>query len=228
MKLDKRMTILIIEDDKTLAHELKDFLMKWGYLCVTSVHFENIIQDYLNFRPHLVLMDIHLPYYDGFYWCHKIRQISEVPIIYISSRHDDKDKIMGMAQGGDDYLEKPFHLELLKAKIEAIMRRTYQYKMKESVLISHDILYDLSHQSLYYRDNEIELTKSEKRIMTTLMNAHGQVVTRENLMMELWSTDEFISDGTLNTVISRLRNKLKQQCHREIICTKKGMGYYIE
>lgn len=228
MKLDKRMTILIIEDDKTLAHELKDFLMKWGYLCVTSVHFENIIQDYLNFRPHLVLMDIHLPYYDGFYWCHKIRQIYEVPIIYISSRHDDKDKIMGMAQGGDDYLEKPFHLELLKAKIEAIMRRTYQYKMKESVLISHDILYDLSHQSLYYRDNEIELTKSEKRIMNTLMNAHGQVVTRENLMMELWSTDEFISDGTLNTVISRLRNKLKQQCHREIICTKKGMGYYIE
>ncbi len=227
INMDKKMTIMIIEDDETLAYELRDYLMKWDYHCITTRHFENILHEYLNFRPHLILMDINLPYYDGFYWCHQIREISEVPIIYISSRNDDKDKIMAMAQGGDDYIEKPFHLELFKAKIDAILRRTYQYQMKERILVTDTIIYDITHQSLYMQDREIELTKSEKRIMNTLINAKGKIVTREELMMELWSTDEFISDGTLNTVMSRLRHKLKQQCKYDMILTKKGMGYYI-
>lgn len=226
--MDKQMTIMIIEDDETLAYELRDYLMKWNYHCIIPRHFKNIIHEYLNFRPHLILMDINLPYYDGFYWCYQIREISEVPLIYISSRNDDKDKIMAMAQGGDDFIEKPFNLELLKAKIDAILRRTYQYQMKERVMITDSIIYDMNHQSLSYQGDHIELTKSEKRIMTTLIHAKGKVVTREELMMELWNTDEFISDGTLNTVMSRLRHKLKQQCKYDMIQTKKGMGYYIE
>lgn len=226
--MDAKMTIMIIEDDRTVVEELKEYLIKWGYHCVIPSHFDQIAQEYLNFRPHLILVDINLPYYDGFYWCHKIREISEVPIIYVSSRNDDKDKIMAMAQGGDDYVEKPFNLELLKAKIEAMMRRVYKYKVKDRIRIDDYTMYDITLQSLYYNNIEIDLTKSEKRIMTTLLNNRGKIVTREELMMELWNTDEFVSDGTLTTVISRLRSKLSHHCGKEIICTKKKMGYYIQ
>lgn len=222
------MNIMIVEDDEILSRELKNFLIKWGYYAESATHFENIIIDFHNYHPHLILMDINLPFYDGFYWCHKMREISEVPIIYISSRNDDKDKIMAIAQGGDDYVEKPFTLELLKAKIEAILRRTYQYKVKDRLYIDPDLYFIVSSLSLIYHDHEIELTKSEKRILKKLIQEKSNVVSREELMIELWNTDEFVSDGTLTTLICRLRNKLKSECHRELIKTKKGQGYYIE
>ena len=124
------MKILIIEDDETLAGEMASFLVRWGYETHTIRRFDSILEEFREIRPQLVLMDINLPFYDGFYWCARIRQVSRVPILYISSRSDDRDKIMAMAQGGDDYVEKPFHLDLLKAKIQAILRRTYEYKVK--------------------------------------------------------------------------------------------------
>lgn len=221
------MLIMIVEDDAILAQELCDYLNRWGYQCIVQKEFEHVLDAYINIQPHLVLMDINLPYYDGFYWCQKIREISEVPFIYISSRSDDRDKIMAMAQGGDDYIEKPFNLELLKAKIQAMLRRSYEYKGRSRIIIDETLMYDQSTYTLYHNDCEIELTKSEQRIMSTLLEHRGRVLSRDELMVELWNTDEYVSDGTLTTLISRLRTKLTVHCGKELICTKKGIGYMI-
>lgn len=225
--LMNQMHIMIIEDDETLASEIKDFLKRWGYQAVIATHFDNVIQDFVNYKPHLILMDINLPYYDGYYWCTQIRNLSQVPIIFISSRNDDHDKIRAILQGGDDYVDKPFHLELLKAKIEAILRRTYQYKVKDQMRINEDIYYDKMKGSFFYHDQEIHLTKSESQIVCLLLESQGDIVSRQELMETLWNTDEFISDNSLTVLISRLRTKLKEACHQDIIYTKKGLGYYI-
>lgn len=222
------MKIMIIEDDRTLAAEMAAFLGRWGYDTVTAKEFQLVLEEFTACRPQLVLMDINLPYYDGFYWCGRIRQVSDVPILYISSRDDDRDKIMAMAQGGDDYVEKPFHLELLKAKVQAILRRTYEYKVKEQIFLSSELRFDWEQQALYFGGEEIGLTKTERRVMAKLVDNRPDVVTREELMMDLWETDEYVSDGTLTTVISRLRNKLKSVCGTEVIGTKKGQGYYVQ
>lgn len=220
--------IMIVEDDEVLAKEMALFLTKWKYEAIEVRRFENITEEYLNDKPQLILMDINLPYFDGFYWCNQIRQISKVPIIYISSRNHDSDKIMAIAQGGDDYLEKPFRLELLKAKIDAMVRRTYEYKIREQIKLSEELCFDKTSQQIYYKGNEIELTKSERRILAKLVECRPNVVIRDELMMELWNTDEYVSDGTLTTLISRLRTKLKSSCGVEIIQTRKGQGYFVQ
>ena len=226
--MSTKMIIMIVEDDKILADEIKQFLERWGYQAVPVHHFENILREFSSCHPHLILMDINLPYYDGFYWCSKIREISDIPIIYISSRDDDRDKIMGIAQGGDDYVEKPFHLELLKTRIEAILRRTYQYKVKEQYYLKDDLYFEQGSSSVFFHGREFTLTGSEQKILTKLAEQRPKIVTREELMTELWNTDEFVSDGTLTTMISRLRGKLKSYCGDELIQTKKGEGYFIE
>ncbi|MDE7477948.1 MAG: response regulator transcription factor, partial [Lachnospiraceae bacterium] len=176
----------------------------------------------------LVLLDINLPYHDGFYWCSQLRQISKVPVVYISSRDDDRDKIMAIAQGGDDYVEKPFRMELLKAKIEAMLRRTYEYKVRECVFLAAGLCFDSASQSLYDAGKEIDLTKSERRLLACLVENRPDVVTRDELMMELWNTDEYVTDAALTTIISRLRTKLKLECGDDIIHTKKGQGYFVK
>lgn len=227
-KADIKISIMLIEDDKILSEQISTFLQKWGYMTMAVTKFDDILSEFAKYNPHLVLMDVNLPYYDGFYWCRRIREISQVPVIYISSRNDDSDKIMAIAQGGDDYVEKPFRLEVLKAKIEAILRRTYQYKVKERIWLNQEMYFEQGSDSLMLQGKEIDLTKSEKRIMLKLLECRPGIVTRDELMMTLWSTDEFVSDGTLTTLISRLRNKLLTHCGEEIIKTKKGQGYYIE
>ena len=222
------MKILIIEDDETLAGEMASFLVRWGYETHTIRRFDSILEEFREIRPQLVLMDINLPFYDGFYWCARIRQVSRVPILYISSRSDDRDKIMAMAQGGDDYVEKPFHLDLLKAKIQAILRRTYEYKVKEQIFLGDNLYIDGEQQALFMGEKEIFLTKSDRKILMKLAEKRPDVVTREELMMALWETDEYVSDGTLTTLISRLRNRLRTQCGREMIATKKGQGYFLQ
>lgn len=222
------MKILIIEDDETLAGEMASFLVRWGYETHTIRRFDSILEEFREIRPQLVLMDINLPFYDGFYWCARIRQVSRVPILYISSRSDDRDKIMAMAQGGDDYVEKPFHLDLLKAKIQAILRRTYEYKVKEQIFLGDNLYIDGEQQALFMGEKEIFLTKSERKILMKLAEKRPDIVTREELMMALWETDEYVSDGTLTTLISRLRSRLRTQCGREMIATKKGQGYFLQ
>ena len=226
--MDIETIIMIVEDDEILANEIRSFLLRWGYCAKICTDFQNITGAFLNWNPHLVLMDINLPYYDGFYWCRMIREISAVPVIYISSRSDDRDKVMAIAQGGDDYVEKPFHLELLKAKIEAILRRTYQYRMKEEHHLSSELLFDAGTSSLRFHGATMELTKSEKRILSVLLDHRPDIVSRDELMMELWNTDEYVSDGTLTTMISRLRSKIRAFCDQDIILTKKGQGYFIK
>lgn len=226
--MDTKIKIMIVEDDEVLAKEIALFLAKWQYEAREIRGFDNITEEYLRERPQLILMDINLPYFDGFYWCNQIRQISNVPIIYISSRNEDSDKIMAIAQGGDDYVEKPFRLELLKVKIDALIRRTFEYKVRERINLSAELCFDLALQQIYYKGNEIELTKSERRILVKLMECRSDVVIRDELMMELWNTDEYVSDGTLTTLISRLRTKLKNACGEEVIQTRKGQGYFIQ
>lgn len=223
----QNITILIVEDDQSLATEIKDFLCKWGYHASFIQNFSDVLNECIDINPDLILMDINLPYYDGFYWCTKIRDYSHLPIIYISSRASDNDKIMAIAQGGDDFVEKPFHLSVLKAKIEAIIRRTYQYKVEKKQFIREGIYYDISSSEIIYNNHTINLTKSENTIIKTLMEQKNKIVSRNLLMDELWNTDEFISDNTLTVLISRLRSKLKNEIGEEIIFTKKGQGYYI-
>lgn len=226
--MSEKITIFIIEDDEVLGRELKEYLLKWNYEVNIAVHFHDITNEFLETEPHIVLMDINLPFYDGFYWCHQIRECSEVPIFFISSRYDDKDKIMAIAQGGDDYIEKPFNLDLLRAKIDAMLRRAYQYKLRDKIVIIQDLIFDVGIQKLFYQSTEIDLTKTEIHILMKLLENRNKVVSRDNLMMELWNTDEYVSDGTLTTAISRLRSKLNSYCKKEIIVTKKGRGYVIE
>lgn len=227
LHMERKMKIMIVEDDAALAREISSFLTKWGYEAYIAERFEDIAGETAEQSPQLVLLDINLPFYDGFYWCRRIRQITKLPIIYISSRNDDRDKIMGIAQGGDDYVEKPFHLELLRAKMEAVLRRTYEYRVREQTALTGSLLYDSGDQTLCYHGEQVELTKSERIILHKLVDSRPLVVTREELMMELWDTDEYVSDGTLTTVISRLRSKLRSTCNEEIIQTRKGQGYYI-
>ncbi|MFG6369541.1 MAG: response regulator [Lachnospiraceae bacterium] len=242
-----RLEIMIVEDDTVLARELAFSLEKWHYNVVLAERFDNILQEFIEKRPYMVLLDINLPCYDGFYWCSQLRQISKVPIIYISSRGDDQDKIMAIAQGGDDYVEKPFRMELLKAKIEAILRRTYEYKVRERIFLNAGLCFDSATQSLYViqekrvkrdsersvfcgqaKEQEIDLTKSERRLFVRLVENKPDVVTRDELMMELWNTDEYVTDAALTTIISRLRTKLKTVCGEEVIFTKKGQGYFVQ
>ena len=222
------MTIMITEDDEALAAEILSFLKKWNYDAFAVQNFENITQDFTENRPQLILMDINLPYYDGFYWCSQIRRLSDVPILYISSRNDEKDKIAAVAQGGDDYIEKPFSPDLLRAKIEALLRRTYQYKVCDRVYLSDTLCYDLCSQSLYSGGREIDLTKSERRILKILIENKPDTVLRNELMLGLWDTDEYISDGALTTMICRLKSKLKSKCGDALICTQKGQGYRLK
>lgn len=219
--------ILIVEDDRLLGYELKNYLTKWGYHIDLIQDFSDVFNEYIQLEPDLVLMDINLPKFDGFYWCFKIREYSKVPMIFISSRTSDNDKIMAIAQGGDDFVEKPFNLSLLKAKIEAILRRTYQYKIDQKMFVKNNIYYDPASGNIYYKENKVELTKSENIVINTLLMQKGKVVSRNTLMDELWNTDEFISDNTLTVLISRLRTKFKDIMDDEIIQTKKGQGYFI-
>ncbi|MCI5773847.1 MAG: response regulator transcription factor [Erysipelotrichaceae bacterium] len=221
------VSILIVEDDLVLAKELQGYLTKYGYNVILAERFDNILEECQQTKPDLLLMDINLPYFDGFYWCNQIREYSQIPLIYISSRNDDQDKIMGIAQGGDDYVEKPFNLTILKAKIEAIIRRTYQYTLNQKQYIVDNIYYDVFNNCLFYHDIKIELTKSENIIIKILLEHKNKIVSRNLLMDELWSTNEFISDNTLTVLISRLRTKLKDMTGKELIKTKKGQGYYI-
>lgn len=225
--MDRRVKIMVVEDDEVLAKEICLFLEKWGYELVLAREFSDIIGEFAAHRPQLILLDINLPYYDGFYWCSQIRQISDVPILFISSRNDDRDQIMAIAQGGDDYVEKPFRLELLKAKMEAVLRRTYQYKVKEQIFLNQNLIFECGSQAMFVDGKEVDLTKSERKILTKLLEHRPDVVTREELMMELWNTDEYVSDGTLTTVICRLRGKLKAASGEELINTKKGQEYFI-
>lgn len=226
--MDKeKARIMIVEDDAALAGEIKVFLERWGYLVHIARDFEDIIREYGQAKACLVLMDINLPFYDGFYWCRRLREISDVPVLFISSRGEDTDKLQAYAQGGDDYIEKPFRLEILQAKIEAVLRRTGAGAARTRIYLTKEAWFEPAGMLLFAGGREVELTRSERKILAKLTECSGKTVMREELMMALWSTDEYVSDGSLTTLVSRLRSKLAESCGGEIIMTRKGQGYYI-
>ena len=223
------MDIFIIEDDQSLSNEIKLALSKWGYSVGQVNDFENITNEVLDSNPKLILMDINLPSYDGFYWCSQIRNFMKVPIIFISSRDNDMDIIMSINMGGDDYITKPFSPQVLVAKIQAILRRTYSYNndLKSDVIKFKDITLNIVEGKLYFKGEDIDLTKNELKIMNILMSNQEKIVSREEIIEELWDTDEFISENTLTVNVNRLRKKLNSIGLEDVIETKKGQGYII-
>ncbi|AKL94668.1 transcriptional regulatory protein YvcP [Clostridium aceticum] len=220
--------ILIIEDDHTISSIIEKELEKWGYKTSRIEEFHDILGDYASFEPHLILMDINLPYYDGFYWCGRIRQLSNVPIIFISSRDTDGDKIRAISQGGDDYIEKPFSIDLLIAKVQAILRRSYSYSDQTLNILQHkDMLLDVEHLKVFYREEEAALTRNEGRILTMLIRNHDKVVSRTRLMKALWDDESFVDDNTLTVNINRLRRKLQAIGLEGYVKTIKGEGYRL-
>lgn len=221
--------ILIIEDDKVLCNEIKLFLEKWGYKVGVICNFENILNEFIKFNSRLVIMDVNLPFYDGFYWCRKIREVSSVPIIFLSSRDSNMDLMMGINNGGDDYIQKPFVPEVLLSKIHAIMRRTYNYSNSpNNIIIYGDIILDVEKGQVTYKENKLDLTRNELKILTIFMKNKGKIVSRNKLMLALWEEDEFVNDNALTVNINRLRNRFKEIGVKDLIVTKKGIGYMIK
>ncbi|MDD2585776.1 MAG: response regulator transcription factor [Syntrophomonadaceae bacterium] len=220
--------IMVVEDDPKLREIIIENIRKWGFEGLAVTDFTAVLSEFLQFEPHLLLMDINLPAFDGFYWCDRIRRISRVPILFISSRDSNMDIIMAMNMGGDDYIQKPFSLEVLMAKMNALLRRTYSYAELEASAIEHNgVLLDLKNNHLQYNDQKVELTKNEYRIAYILMKKSGQIVSRDEIMRGLWEDESFVDDNTLTVNINRLRRKLRDISLNDFIQTRKGQGYII-
>ena len=219
--------ILLVEDDLDLSKVLSSSLNKWGFKVNLIENFDSILKEFTEKEPQLVIMDVNLPYYDGFYWCKKIREVSKVPILFLSSRDSNMDLIMGINNGGDDYITKPFSIEVLITKINALLRRTYDYAGSESIIYYNGAALDIEKCTFKYGNNTIELTKNEIKILSVLIKNREKVVSRDKLMMSLWNDDEFVSDNTLTVNITRLRNKIKEIGLDDFIKTKKGIGYMV-
>ena len=219
---------MIVEDDTTVSSIICKKLNKWGFEAFETKEFKNLLAEYSNAKPHMVLMDINLPYYDGFYWCEQIRKLSNIPIVFISSRSDDHDKIRAITGGGDDYIEKPFSMDILIAKVQATLRRAYAYTDNSYNILSHsDMILDLEKSIISCNNEDVSLTHNECQILCLLIKASGKVVSRTRIINALWQDKNFIDENTLTVNINRLRNKLKSIKHDDPIETIKGKGYKL-
>ena len=214
--------ILIIEDDMTIAHALANHLERWDYETRCVEDFKYVTEVFLEYDPQLVLLDVMLPFFNGFHWCQEIRKISKVPIIFLSSANDNMNIVMAMNMGGDEYIEKPFDLNVVTAKVQAILRRAYSFQGSVNVMEYHGAVLHLNDAVISYRNRELELTKNEFRILQMLLENRGKIVSRDDLITRLWESDEFIDDNTLTVNIARLRKKLEQLGLDDMIRTKKG------
>lgn len=219
--------IFIVEDDEIIANLLKKNLCSWGYDVSCAQDFSNIIQEFARLDPQLVLLDLKLPFYNGFHWCEEIRRISQVPIIFISSAADNMNMVMAMSRGADDFIAKPFDMDVLTAKIQAILRRTYSFGTPGNVLEYKGALLNPPRCTLTWNGHDIALTKNELRILEILLEHAGQTVSRDALMTRLWESDSFVDDNTLTVNITRLRRKLEGEDLKDFIITKKGLGYMV-
>lgn len=211
--------ILIVEDDETIAKAIKNTIESWNYnaLCITD--FRDIMKEFVAYSPHLVLLDISLPFYNGYYWCSEIRKLSKVPIIFISSASDNMNIVMAVNMGGDDFIAKPFDLNVLTAKVQAMLRRTYDFAGQSSLIEHKGAILNTSDATLTYNNQKIELTKNEYKILQVLIENKGKVVSRDTIMAKLWETDNFIDDNTLTVNITRLRKKLDEAGLHDFICS---------
>ena len=219
--------IFIVEDDETIAKTVKKHLESWDYEVETATDFSNVMAEFVKFDPQLVLMDIKLPYYNGYHWCAEIRKQSKVPVVFLSSQTDNMNIVMAVNMGGDDFIAKPFDLNVLTVKVQAMLRRAYDFAGNSNVLEHDGVILNLTEGTVTYRKNKTELTKNELRILQSLMENSGSIVTRDMLMTKIWESDDYIDENTLSVNVNRLRKKLAEMGLEDYIVTKKGMGYRI-
>lgn len=219
--------ILIVEDDAVIAQEIARHLENWGMQTVIVQDLSRVMKEFARELPHLVLMDISLPFYNGYYWCSEIRKVSSVPVIFLSSASENMNIVMAMNMGGDDFIAKPFDFSVLLAKVQAMLRRTYAFAGQTNLLEYHGVILNLSNTSLEINGESVELTKNEFRILQLLFERRGDIVTREEIMKHLWDGDCFVDDNTLAVNMVRLRKKLQEKGLEQFITTKKGLGYRL-
>lgn len=220
--------IMLIEDDENMANAMRTQLQAWGYEVYCIQNFQKVTEEFLAVEPQLVLLDIMLPFFNGYHWCSEIRKHSNVPILFISSASDNMNIIMAMNMGGDDFIAKPFDLNVLLAKVQVILRRTYDLTGSIPVLEHKGAILNLNDMTLHYGEQILDLTRNEFRILQTLLEQKGKVVSRNTLMMRLWEIDSYVEENTLTVNINRLRKKLVEIGLEDYIKTKVGCGYIIE
>lgn len=220
--------LMIIEDDPGIADAVKKQAELWELEVHITENFRAVMAEFAEVQPHIVLIDISLPFFNGYHWCSEIRRISKVPIIFISSASDNMNIVMAMNMGADDFIAKPFDQSVLIAKIQALLRRTYDFAASVPVIEHRGAFLNTGDSTLMYGDGRISLTKNEYRILLCLMENKGRVVSREKLMERLWETDLFVDENTLTVNIGRLRKKLDSAGLENFIATKFGVGYIVE
>ena len=219
--------IFMVEDDEIIARSIREHLQAWNYDVCCVEDFSNVVAEFVRFDPQLVLMDITLPFFNGYHWCSEIRKISKVPVIFLSSAADNMNIVMAVNMGADDFIPKPFDLEVLTVKIQAMLRRSYDFAGTGSMLEHKGAILNLNETTLTYQEQKIELTKNEFRILEILMENKEKVVSRETLMTKLWESDNHVDENTLSVNVNRLRKKLEALGLEEFILTKKGIGYRL-
>jgi two-component system, OmpR family, response regulator protein BraR/BceR len=219
--------ILIVEDDAVIAKEIARHLENWGMQTFIVQDLSQVMKEFARESPHLVLMDISLPFYNGYYWCSEIRKVSSVPVIFLSSASENMNIVMAMNMGGDDFIAKPFDFSVLLAKVQAMLRRAYAFAGQTNLLEHRGVILNLSNTSLEINGESVELTKNEFRILQLLFERRGDIVTREEIMKHLWDGDCFVDDNTLAVNMVRLRKKLQEKGLEQFITTKKGLGYRL-
>lgn len=220
--------LFIIEDEAGIAQAIKTQACAWGMEVKICEDFTNVLKEFAEFQPHIVLLDITLPFFNGYHWCSEIRKISQVPIIFISSAADNMNIVMAMNMGADDFIPKPFDQSVLMAKLQALLRRAYNFSQGNPVIEHCGAILNTGDNTLTYKEEKIDLTKNEYRILLSLMENKGKVVSREKLMERLWETDLFVDENTLTVNVNRLRKKLDAAGLEDFIRTKHGVGYIIE
>lgn len=220
--------IFLVEDDETIAKMVKNHLEKWDYKVRIAQKFDRIMEEFVDYEPQLVLMDIGLPFYNGYHWCTQIRKVSNVPVVFLSSAADNMNIVMAVTMGADDFIAKPFDMQVLTVKIQAILRRSYDFAGNSSVLEHKGAMLNISEAELSYEGESLELTKNELKILQTLFENKASIVTRDTLMTKLWESDTYVDENTLSVNVNRLRKKLASIGLSDFIITKKGIGYKLE
>ena len=219
--------ILLVEDDAVIRQQVKKMLEQWGFEVIAVEDFMQVLTIFVKEEPHLVLMDIGLPLFNGYHWCQEIRKISKVPIMFLSSRDQAMDIVMAINMGGDDFVTKPFDNNVLLAKVQGLLRRSYEFGTDQSLLEYRGVSLNLKSMDMMYDGEVITLTKNEFQILRVLFEHSGSIVSRDDLMKELWNSDFFIDDNTLSVNVARLRKKLEEVGLKNFIETKKGIGYRL-
>lgn len=219
--------VMIVEDDDIIAGTVKKHLEQWQYSVHIVSDLSNVIGEFTEYSPHIVLMDIKLPFYNGYHWCSEIRKVSKLPIMFLSSASDNMNIVMAMNMGADDFVTKPFDLEVLTVKIQALIRRSYDFSVGNSVISHRDAMLNLTDATVVYKDKKLELTKNELKILQMLMENKEKIVSRDDLMDKIWESDDYIDENTLSVNVNRLRKKLLGIGLDDFIITKKGLGYKL-